>query len=479
MREFFNPPPVFIEIAPASLKALREEGGIELPLERAADGKLTADCRKKTVAALQNFVGRKSWQLRVQAICGISLHGVSLRKISLPAATGDELERVLRLQIENEFPLPPDDLAWGWREISRDAARLEAVVVAIRRETLEDYVGLLSAAGLAPEFTVAAFARNLLCPAPDGSQAVLEMGRNYCELAWFERGVPVGLKILPVAGDLAGSVLKNAPAKTIYAIYVSGTAAQNEVFEKLSAHADCRRLEVAVGAGSSAATLGLKKSVALEIPLLPLQSKRGPAKTKFNLPQLDFSEAESRHWLLRGAALLVLLLLFPFAEALLLKPLLARKLDTLTLEKQKFVSLAEPEMQFLQSLKQSQPPYLDTLYVFSKAAPPGLHLDSLTMDQHGEIQVRATMQSADQVMDFRSKLIASGFFANITVEEQTPNQQKVSVRMTAQWKSAGLRPAVKIDPSPDGAGKSNAGGVANANAGGGNHPPGIGGIPQS
>ena len=75
-------------------------------------------------------------------------------------------------------------------------------------------------------------------------------------------------------------------------------------------------------------------------------------------------------------------------------------------------------MQFLQSLKQSQPPYLDTLYVFSKAAPPGLHLDSLTMDQHGEIQVRATMQSADQVMDFRSKLIASGFFANITVEEQ-------------------------------------------------------------
>ena len=60
MREFFYPPPVFIEIAPASLKALREEGGIELPLERAADGKLTAGCREKTLAALQNFVGRKS-----------------------------------------------------------------------------------------------------------------------------------------------------------------------------------------------------------------------------------------------------------------------------------------------------------------------------------------------------------------------------------------------------------------------------------
>jgi len=468
MRQFFNPPPVFIEIAPASLKAMREDGGIELPLERAADGKLTAACREKSVATLQNFVGRKNWQLRVRAVCGISLHGVSLRKISLPPAAGDELERVLRLQIENEFPLPPDDLAWGWREIYRDATRLETVVVAIRRETLEDYDQLLSAAGLAAEFTVAAFARNLLCPAPDGSQAVLEMGRNYCEIALFERGVPVGLKMLPMAGDLAVSVLKNAPAKTIY---VSGAASQNEVFEKLSAHADCRRLEIAAGAGSSAATLGLKKSVASEIPLLPLQSKPGPAKTKFNLPQLDFSEAESRRWLLRGSALLVLLLLFPFAEALLLKPLLARRLDTLAGEKQSFLSLAEPEMQFLQSLKQSQPPYLDTLYVFSKAAPPGLHLDSLTMDQHGDIQVRATMQSADQVMDFRSKLIASGFFANITVEEQSPNQRKVSVRMTAQWKSVGLRPAVKIDRSPDELGKSS--------VGGGNLPSGIGRIPQS
>jgi hypothetical protein len=54
-------------------------------------------------------------------------------------------------------------------------------------------------------------------------------------------------------------------------------------------------------------------------------------------------------------------------------------------------------------------------------------------------------------MDFRAKLIASGFFADITVDEQTPvpNQQKVSVRMTAQWKSAEARAALKIGPSPE------------------------------
>jgi hypothetical protein len=469
MREFINPPPVFIEIAPAFLKALREHGGIELPLERAVDGKLTAACREKTAAALQHFLGRKSWQPRGRAICGISVHGVSLRKITLPLAAGDELERVLQLQIENEFPLSPAELAWGWREISRDAAKLEAVVVAIRKETIEDYDSLLAAAGLSPEFTVAAFARNLLAPNPDGSPAILEIGRNYCELAWFENGVPVGIKILPASGDICDAVLKNARGKTVY---VSGTTmAPVGAFEKLSTQIDCRRLEISSGDGVSAATLGLKKSVAGNIPLLRLQTKRGPAKTKFSFSQLDFSQAETRRWLIRGVALLVLLLIFPFAEALLLKPLLAQKLDTLKTERQKFVSVVEPEMQFLQSLKQSQPPYLDTIYIFSKAAPPGTHLDSISLDQHGEITVKATLQSVQQVMDFRSSLIDSGFFANITVEEQSPvpNQQKVGVRMTAQWKSAAARAGLKIGPPPAEIAKPN---MANAN-GNAAMPPGI------
>lgn len=386
-----------------------------------------------------------------------------MRKITLPLAAGDELERVLQLQIENEFPLSPAELAWGWREISRDAAKLEAVVVAVRKEIIEDYDSLLAAAGLSPEFTVAAFARNLLVPTPDGSRAILEVRRNYSELAWFENGAPGGFKILPTSGDICDAVLKNARGKTVY---VSGTAlAQGGIFEKLSAQIDCRRLEISSGDGASAATEGLKKSVAENIPLLRLQTKRGPVKTKFSFSQLDFSQAETRRWLIRGATLLVLLLIFPFAEALLFKPLLARKLDTLKTERQKFVSVVEPEMQFLQSLKQSQPPYLDTIYIFSKAAPPGTHLDSISLDQHGEITVKATLQSAQQVMDFRSSLIDSGFFANITVEEQSPvpNQPKVGVRMTAQWKSAAARAGLKIGPPPDEPGKpkvANMGGSA-------------------
>jgi hypothetical protein len=463
MSEFFNPPPVFIEITPALLRALRENDGIELPLERSVDGKLTSVCRNKTVVALQHFVGRKSWHLNRTALCGISAHGVTLRKIALPLAAGDEFERVLRLQIESEFPLSPAEMAWGWREVSRDSAKLEVVVVAVRRATIEDYDGLLSAAGLNPEFTLAAFARNLLCPTPNGSQAVLEIGRNYSELVTFESGVPVGVKILPAGGNIADLILKQVrPNPT----YVSGTALAG-VWEKLSAQTDSRRLEISPGDGISAATLGLKHSVVDNLSLLWLRTKSGPSQTKFDFSQFDFSPAETRRWLMRGAALLVLLLVFPFAEALLFKPLLARKLDALKSERQKFVSVVEPEMRFLQSLKQSQPPYLDTIYIFSRAAPPGMHLDSISINQQGNITVKATLQNPQQVMDFRSSLIDSGFFANITVEEQSPvpNQPKVGVRMTAQWKAAAARAALNIGPPPDETGKTNVVGTAAAQAG--------------
>ena len=456
MRELFNPPPVFIEINPASLRVLRESGGAELPLQRAADGKLTAACRKELISALRDFLGRKSWQPRARAVCGISAHGVSLRTITLPTVAGSELESVLRLQIEKEFPLSPDELAWGWREISNHPARREAIVAAVRKEVVEDYAAVLSEAGLCPEFTLSAFARELLCPSPNQPHAILEINRNQAELVSIEHGAATSLKILPANGNLADAIRNHTTAKTVY---VSGDpAAQGGVWEKLSARMDCRRLEIPAGDGFSAATVGLKKSVSENIPLPRLQSKLGPAKTSLRLSWTDFTRGENRRWLMRAAVLLAVLLALPYAEALLLKPLLARQLVSFKNKRQQFASVVGPELRFLQSFKQSQPPYLDAMYLFSEAASPGTRLDSLTFNQHGDIAIKAAMQNAQQVTDFRAKLIASGFFASITVEEQAPvqNQQRVSVRMTAQWKPAANRAALKIAPPPGEIGKAGA-----------------------
>ena len=437
MRELINSPPVYVELGRRSLKVLRDTGGLELPLERGADGKITTASRDRAVTALTEFIGRKSWQPAVRAVCGISAQGVTLRRLTVPAAAKTDFESVLRLQIESEFPLSPEGLAWGWREISSDATKCEVLVAAVRKEVTEEYAALLTAAGLAPEFTVAALARYSLVPVAGGAVVLVEAGTDALELVLFEAGLPVTVRLITPAGPLEKTVSDLGPGT----LFISG-AATEAVSTRLSGLADCRRLEVPAGEGSSATTAALKQLVAADKPILRLQTRVKPARKA-----LHFSFQENRTLLARIAVLLGLLVLLPYAEAILFRPMVARKIAAFKADKERFAAVVNPELDFLQSFKHNQPPYLDALYVISKSAPPGLHLDSISLNQHGEMSLKASLQNAQMVMDFRSKLIDSGFFSTISVEEQTPtpDRQKVNFRMSAQWKPAGARPVQKVE----------------------------------
>ncbi len=442
MKDMLNLPTVFIEIGFAAIRVLSGERGLEIPLERALDGKLTTSSREKIIAGLEKFLERKSWQPRLRALCGLSAQGLSLRQINLPVTTPDDFERVLRLQIESELPLSPEEMAWGWRDISANANRREILVVAVRKQIVEDYAALLTAAGLNPEFAVSAFARQALCKTTEAAQAVLEITPSQSELVVFENGVPVTARVFASGAGLAEVVKKNSTAKQIF---ISGpTADTAEFLAKLSGDCKCQRLEVPSGDGFSAATLGLKKIALENLPLLLLQVRAQAKKNTFNL-----TLPENRYHLKWAVALLALLLLFPFAEALLVKPFLNWRLNSFKAEQEKFLSVVAPEAKFLLYLKENQPPYLDALYIFAKSTPPGGHLDSLSLDQRGQISLKAAMPNGQAVTDFRAKIMASGFFANISVEEQTPvqNQPRVNVRMSAQWKPAGLRATVSV-PAP-------------------------------
>ena len=193
-------PHVYIEIRQSSLKALRGEAGLELPLERAPSGGLTKACREKLIVSLRGFLKKDVWQARLRAYCAIGARGVSLRRLTLPAATKEDLKRLLALQIESEFPLPPDALAWGYRQIgspgipigqSADSsgAKQELLVVAVKKEVIEEYSGILAECGVMPVFTVAALVRRHAWQHPPQTCALLDVGRNYAELHHlFENG---------------------------------------------------------------------------------------------------------------------------------------------------------------------------------------------------------------------------------------------------------------------------------------------------
>jgi hypothetical protein len=179
----------------------------------------------------------------------------------------------------------------------------------------------------------------------------------------------------------------------------------------------------------SGAILGLKKSCQEhgELPLI------------LELKESNGHEVAARpaHW--KWAALAALLLFtsasLRYAEAFIQKPRLARKISDIKDYRDKLPKV-DRELGFLQYLKTNQPAYLDSLFVMANAAPPGSRIESLSMNRRGDLAMRASMRDSQQVTDFRSKLISSGSFSTVVVDEQTPSpdRQKVTVRITGQWK---------------------------------------------
>ena len=471
---FMNSSPVYFEFSQTSLKALKENDGLELPLERGTNGRLTAGCKEQLIAALQKFLGRKGWQPRARAFCAIGANGVSLRRLTLPASAKEEFQRLLVLQIENEFPLSPEELAWGWHRLGSNGAatKQEVLVAAVKKEVVEDYANVLLGCGMNPVFTLAALARSSLCPQPIHSGAMLDVGPGHSELTTFDNGVPAAARVLSSSADAS---VADSAAKALGASW-SGkkiflTGAGDEIAPQLARRLGngivCEPLKIESGVGRSAAILGLKKSVEQTggSPTLILQVKAKQSNGAFNLSQPDVKK-----WAVRAAALLCALLVLPYAEALLLKPFLANKLTRLKAEQGRLATI-DRELGFLQFLKQSQPPYLDALFVFAKSAPQGMRIDQLTMNRRGEISLRGSLHDATQVTDFRTKLISSGFLANVAVEEQspTPDRQKVNVRMSAQWKPAEARAGLAIGPTAAEIEKAKTNKLAQA---GGGIPPG-------
>lgn len=202
--QLINPPHVFIEIGPGSLQLVVGEEGLELPLERQENGLLAAECKARVTARVREFLRKPGWRPRQRAFCAIGARGVSLRRLKLPAAGREESQRLLRLQIESEFPLSPDELAWGCRPIDAAAPRSngspqsqEWMVAAVKKEVVEDYAEMLADCGLDPVFTLGALARGGLCHQAPEAYAILDLGAQHTELIAYEGGVPAWIRILP------------------------------------------------------------------------------------------------------------------------------------------------------------------------------------------------------------------------------------------------------------------------------------------
>jgi Tfp pilus assembly PilM family ATPase/Tfp pilus assembly protein PilN len=510
---------LYLEIRPRSLRVLYGEQTLAVPLARNGGGRLTPDCKDKVILGLRGLLKRKPWQPRIRAVCGIDARGVSLRRLSLPASSNDDVQRLIRLQIESQFPLPPEALAWGYSRAQQPIGNghRDFIIAALKKEFLDDYTQVLTAAGILPVFTVAALARTRMCRNSSGSFALLDIGRRQSELIVFANGAPESIRILPWGGDAVTQAIErglgitqdaaeklkfqwdegpvpngDTGGKTEAAIlaamqelaaaiqanwsghklFLTGKGARHKDMPRqletsLPSGTQCERIEAGSNNGATAALLGLKSSADSEAsaPLIlrSRDAKAADTQSRANRTPLQIllsgfdelrdmaAQPELRKFLKLAAILAACCLLLPLAQALILKPFLKRKLASIKTEQGRLTTI-DRELEFLQFVKKTQPPYLDALTAVANSAPPGIHFDTVSMNRRGDLSLKGMMQNSQQVVDFRSRLVKSGFFSTVTVEEQTPSpdRQRLTVRLSAQWKPFGSRPLVKAEPLPAG-----------------------------
>jgi hypothetical protein len=88
-------------------------------------------------------------------------------------------------------------------------------------------------------------------------------------------------------------------------------------------------------------------------------------------------------------------------------------------------------------MRKNHPPYVQLLQAIAYAAPPQSKFDAVAISRRGDLSFRGSMRDGQQVNEFRAKLIASGAFNTVTVDEQvpTPDRRRVNIRVTTQWKT--------------------------------------------
>ncbi len=325
----------FFEICATHWTARFGNDELEMALQRDDSGQITISCRAQIIATAKDFLTKHQVRPGSRVLCAIEGRGVSLRRLSLPMASKEEFERLLRLQLEREFPVPPDQLAWGSRVLRQDVVRQEVLAAAIRKESLQPLIEVFSGCGVNPDFTVAALCRVSRFEPPPGSYGVLHLGRRQSEMLIYEDGFPAVIRVL------------NWGRENISSATAAGIDVPKIYLTDASAAALLPSLD-----GIPCAYLQATASTAA--PPLVLRSNGPPGR-------ITLVDVRSRKPMVLAAALACAILVFPFAQAIVLKPFLAHHLARLNAGRTRLDAI-DREIGFLQYLKDNQPPYLETLF---------------------------------------------------------------------------------------------------------------------
>ncbi len=158
--------------------------------------------------AIREALG-KSGSKAKHVAAAVSGHSVIVKKISVPAMTVEELEESIRWEAEQYIPFDVNEVNLDFEVIQHgDAERpMEVLLVAAKRDLIDDYVNLIGEAGLTPSvIDVAGFAVENAFeanyePGPEDVVAVINIGAQVTNINVVSGGVPAFTRDVSTGGN--------------------------------------------------------------------------------------------------------------------------------------------------------------------------------------------------------------------------------------------------------------------------------------
>jgi type IV pilus assembly protein PilM len=140
------------------------------------------------------------------AVCG---HSVIVKKVSLPVMSREELDEQIRWEAEQYIPFDVNEVNLDFQilESGDDQGQMDVLLVAAKKDLIDDYVQVISEAGLTPvAIDVAAFAVENAFEAnyQAGKQetvALVNLGAQVVNISIISGGVPCFTRDITTAGN--------------------------------------------------------------------------------------------------------------------------------------------------------------------------------------------------------------------------------------------------------------------------------------
>ncbi len=144
-------------------------------------------------------------------VSSLTGHSVIIKKVGLPAMTEEELAESIQWEAEQYIPFPMSDVNIDFQILGEDTegrGQMDVMLVAVKKDVINDYVNVLKEAGLNPLIVdVDSFALENMMEAnyaipPNETTAMVNIGASITSISVIVEGVTVFTRSIPIGGNL-------------------------------------------------------------------------------------------------------------------------------------------------------------------------------------------------------------------------------------------------------------------------------------